>query len=128
VMNELDRHFRPEFLNRLDEIIMFHSLSASDIARIVDIQLRHLTKLLKARGLTMELTADARHHLAERGYDPVYGARPLKRTIQRELQDPLAVHILEGRVVEGDHIIVDVNAEGDGLQFSTMPQTEVDAV
>jgi ATP-dependent Clp protease ATP-binding subunit ClpB len=128
VMSELDQFFRPEFLNRLDDIIMFHSLSAADIARIVDIQLLHLMKRLKERGLTMELTADARHFLAERGYDPVYGARPLKRTIQRDLQDPLAIHILEGQVLEGDHIITDVTEDGDGLTFSTVPQTEADVV
>ena len=128
VLSELDQHFRPEFLNRLDDIIMFHSLTQADILRIVDIQLLHLAKLLRGRDLSMELTADARHFLAEHGYDPVYGARPLKRTIQRALQDPLAVHILEGQVQEGDHVIIDVNAEGDGLQFTTVPQTEVDAV
>ncbi|MBI5666937.1 MAG: ATP-dependent chaperone ClpB [Chloroflexi bacterium] len=125
VMDELDRHFRPEFLNRIDEIILFRNLTPADIVRIVDIQLRRLERLLRQRGLTMELTADARQYLAERGYDPVYGARPLKRAIQRDLQDPLALHILEGDVKDGDHLIVDVNTTGDGLTFTTVPQVEM---
>ena len=122
VMGELDNYFRPEFLNRLDDIILFKSLTQTDLERIVGIQLKHLEGLLASRRLTLELTADAKHYLAERGFDPVYGARPLKRTIQRDLQDPLALEILEGRVREGDHIVVDVNTTGDGLAFSTMPQ------
>ncbi len=128
VLNELDKQFRPEFLNRIDDIILFQSLTPDDIARIVDIQLRHLSKLLAARSLTLELTADARHYLAERGYDPVYGARPLKRAIQRDLQDALATFILEGQVREGDHIIVDANAEGDGMHFTTIPQGEAEVI
>jgi ATP-dependent Clp protease ATP-binding subunit ClpB len=120
VMLELDRQFRPEFLNRLDDIVLFHNLTQADIERIVSIQLRRLESLLHARRITLELTADARHFLAERGYDPVYGARPLKRAIQRDLQDPLALEILEARVREGDHVIVDVNEAGDGLLFSTV--------
>ncbi len=128
ILVELDTVFRPEFLNRLDDIIVFHSLTQADIARIVEIQLRHLSKLVQGRGLTLEVTADARNFLAERGYDPVYGARPLKRAIQRDLQDPLALYILEGQVQEGDHIIADVNADEDGLAFSTVPQTEAEAV
>jgi ATP-dependent Clp protease ATP-binding subunit ClpB len=109
VMLELDRQFRPEFLNRLDDIVLFQNLTQADIERIVSIQLRRLESLLHAR-----------HFLAERGYDPVYGARPLKRAIQRDLQDPLALEILEGRVREGDHVVVDVNAANDGLAFSTV--------
>ncbi len=120
VMLELDHQFRPEFLNRLDDIVLFHNLTQADIERIVSIQLRRLENLLRDRRITLELTADARHFLAERGYDPVYGARPLKRAIQRDLQDPLALEILEGRVREGDHVVVDVNAAGDGLAFSTV--------
>jgi ATP-dependent Clp protease ATP-binding subunit ClpB len=120
VMLELDHQFRPEFLNRLDDIVLFQNLTQDDIERIVSIQLRRLENLLRDRRITLELTADARHFLAERGYDPVYGARPLKRAIQRDLQDPLALEILEGRVREGDHVIVDVNEAGDGLLFSTV--------
>jgi ATP-dependent Clp protease ATP-binding subunit ClpB len=128
VLAELDNVFRPEFLNRLDDIILFQSLTREDIVRIVDIQLRHLAKLVQGRGLSLEVTADAKHFLAERGYDPVFGARPLKRTIQRDLQDPLAMHILEGQVKEGDHLIVDLNDSNDGLMFTTVPQTEAEAV
>jgi ATP-dependent Clp protease ATP-binding subunit ClpB len=117
VLAELDQYFRPEFLNRLDDIVLFSSLTQQDLERIVSIQLKHLQGLLAARRISLELTADAKHFLAVRGFDPVYGARPLKRAIQRDLQDPLALEILEGRVREGDHILVDANNEGDGLAF-----------
>ncbi|MEZ4668611.1 MAG: ATP-dependent chaperone ClpB [Anaerolineae bacterium] len=125
IMTELDHHFRPEFLNRLDEIILFHSLTQDDILRIVDTQLTRFSKLLAGRRLTLELTTDARHWLAQRGYDPVFGARPLKRVIQRDLQDPLANAILEGRVREGDHIVADVDLNGEGLTFTTTVQAEM---
>ncbi|MBN8621368.1 MAG: AAA family ATPase, partial [Anaerolineae bacterium] len=125
IMSELDHQFRPEFLNRLDEIIMFQSLTQEDITRIVDIQLQRLSRLLQSRRLTLELTADAKRWLAERGYDPVFGARPLKRVIQRDLQDPLANAILEGHVQEGDHIVADVDLNGEMLSFTTIPQSEV---
>ncbi len=124
VMHELDAYFRPEFLNRLDDIILFTQLSQDDIVKIVDIQLRRFQKLLAQRRLTLELTADARLYLAERGYDPVYGARPLKRAIQRELQDPLALYILEGQVRDGDHIVADVRVDGEGLEFTTVHPEE----
>ncbi len=107
VMEELDRAFRPEFLNRIDEIIIFRSLTKEDLVKIVDIQVERLRKLLRERGMDIELTKAAKQYLAEIGYDPVYGARPLKRAIQRELQDPLALAILEGRFGEGDRIRVD---------------------
>jgi ATP-dependent Clp protease ATP-binding subunit ClpB len=106
VMEALRQHFRPEFLNRIDDIIMFHGLSRSDLARIVDIQLAHLRRLLAERKITMELTEAAKLHLAEIGYDPTFGARPLKRVIQRELQDPLALRLLQGDFKEGDTIRV----------------------
>jgi ATP-dependent Clp protease ATP-binding subunit ClpB len=125
VMMELDHAFRPEFLNRLDDIIIFHNLTPEHILRIVDVQLQRFEKVLKGRNLSIELTADARMFLAEHGYDPVYGARPLKRAIQRELQDPLATFILEGQVKDGDRILVDVNAQNDGLTFTTVPQSEL---
>lgn len=123
IMSELDRKFRPEFLNRLDEIIIFHSLTLDDIVQIVDIQLLRLERLLLDKGLTIELTPEARQFLAERGFDPVFGARPLKRAIQRELQDPLALAILEGGAQDGDHIIVD--ASDDSLLFSIVAQGEL---
>jgi len=90
----------------------------------VSIQLKRLERLLKSRRLSLEVTNDAKLYLAERGFDPVYGARPLKRAIQRELQDPLANFILEGHVREGDHVIADTNETGDGMEFTTVPQTE----
>jgi ATP-dependent Clp protease ATP-binding subunit ClpB len=103
--------FRPEFLNRLDEIILFHRLSREHMAGIVDIQLGRLSKLLADRRISIELDDRARVHLAEAGYDPVYGARPLKRVIQRELQNPLATMILEGGIADGDTVRV---TEGPG--------------
>jgi len=108
VMEELRRHFRPEFLNRVDEVIIFHALTMEDLLQIVDIQLRRLRALLAERGIELKLTEAAKRLLAEEGYDPVYGARPLKRTIQRRLQDPLAMKILQGEFKEGDTVRVDV--------------------
>ncbi len=120
VMAEVDRTFRPEFLNRIDEIILFHSLTPEHIKQIVDIQLKHLEDLLADRRISITLSDAAKDFLAQRGYDPVYGARPLKRTLQRELQDPLALAILEGRVLDGDLVYVDVASEGDRLDFSVV--------
>jgi ATP-dependent Clp protease ATP-binding subunit ClpB len=119
VLAELDRHFPPEFLNRVDEIILFHALTLEDLVEIVDIQLRHLSRLIEERGLEMEVSPAARRYLAEKGYDPVYGARPLKRVIQRQVQDPLALAMLEGRFREGDKIYVD--QRGDELVFQAQP-------
>jgi ATP-dependent Clp protease ATP-binding subunit ClpB len=118
VMAEMRHHFRPEFLNRVDDIITFHSLSQEDLVRIVEIQLGHLRHLLAERKLTLELTEAAKQHLAEAGYDPTFGARPLKRAIQRELQDPLALALLEGRFGEGDTIRVDFVE--DSVVFETI--------
>lgn len=116
VLGAMRGHFRPEFLNRIDEIIVFHSLSREHLAEIVDIQLAHLRRLLAERDLSLTLTDSATHHLAEVGYDPVYGARPLKRAIQRYLQDPLAMALLEGKFPPGSQIQVD---EVDGqMEFS----------
>jgi ATP-dependent Clp protease ATP-binding subunit ClpB len=108
VLSELDRHFRPEFLNRIDEIIMFHSLTREHLREIVDIQLLRLNRLLADRRLHVTLTDAAKDLLAEEGYDPVFGARPLKRVMQRLLQDPLSLEILQGRFTDGDDILVDV--------------------
>jgi ATP-dependent Clp protease ATP-binding subunit ClpB len=115
VRNELRNHFRPEFLNRVDDIIVFRPLSRADLARIVDLQLGRLDQLLAARSLRLELTPEARELLAEQGYDPVYGARPLKRVIQRELQNRIALELLEGKFGEGDTIRVE--REGNGLKL-----------
>jgi ATP-dependent Clp protease ATP-binding subunit ClpB len=107
VLEELDRTFRPEFLNRIDEIIIFRSLTKEDLLQIVDIQTCYLRDLLAERRIGLELADAARQHLAEVGYDPVYGARPLKRVIQREVQDPLALALLRGEFAEGDIVRVD---------------------
>jgi ATP-dependent Clp protease ATP-binding subunit ClpB len=117
VMKVLDTHFRPEFLNRLDEIIIFHSLSREHIEHIVDTQLVRLKKMLAERHIILELSSTAKAFLAEKGFDPVFGARPLKRVIQRYVQDPLAVALLEGRVHDGETLIVDV--QGNALSFQT---------
>ena len=108
VLQELDRYFRPEFLNRIDEIIIFRPLTKEHLVQIVDIQLKRLQKLLDARQIELKLTDAAKRYLAEKGYDPVFGARPLKRTIQREVQDPLALKILQGEFQDGDVVMVDV--------------------
>jgi ATP-dependent Clp protease ATP-binding subunit ClpB len=115
VLEAMEQHFRPEFLNRIDEIIIFHSLNMEHLVQIVDIQLERLQKLLADRKVELSLTEAAKRHLAEKGFDPVYGARPLKRTIQRELQDPLAMKILQGEFSEGDKIRV--NLRGGRLVF-----------
>ncbi len=119
----LQAHFRPEFLNRIDEIVIFHALDRSHLAKIVDIQLRHVKELLKARGLKLEVTENARLYLAEVGYDPDFGARPLKRAIQRELQDPLALHLLAGEYQPGETVLVDRGSEG--LVFNPVVEGEV---
>jgi ATP-dependent Clp protease ATP-binding subunit ClpB len=100
--------FRPEFLNRLDEILLFHRLSRAQMTGIVDIQLKRLQALLADRKMTLELDETAKQWLANSGYDPVYGARPLKRVIQRELQNPLAEMILSGKIADGETVRVSV--------------------
>jgi ATP-dependent Clp protease ATP-binding subunit ClpB len=108
VTDAMRAQFRPEFLNRIDETIVFHSLSLDHIKEIVDIQLRRLKELLRERKMGVELTDAAREMIAQEGFDPVYGARPLKRALQREVQNPLAVRILEGEFEDGDTVLVDV--------------------
>jgi ATP-dependent Clp protease ATP-binding subunit ClpB len=108
VMAEVRARFRPEFLNRLDEIILFHRLQRSDMGQIVDIQMGRLQKLVEDRNITIDLDDAARTWLANRGYDPAYGARPLKRVIQKQVQDPLAEQILAGGVKDGDTVKVSV--------------------
>jgi ATP-dependent Clp protease ATP-binding subunit ClpB len=110
IVGVLQGHFRPEFLNRLDEIVVFHPLRKEHLAGIVDIQLRRVSRLLAEKGFNLEITEAAREYLAEVGYDPDFGARPLKRAIQRELQDPLALKILSGKFHEGETIKVDRGA------------------
>jgi ATP-dependent Clp protease ATP-binding subunit ClpB len=116
VTEALRQHFRPEFLNRVDEIIFFHPLGREHMKQIIDIQLRGLMKRLADRKIRVELTDRAKDFLVQEGYDPTYGARPLKRAIQRQVLDPLAMRVLEGEFHEGDHVKVDASA--DGLVFA----------
>lgn len=113
VTNALRQHFRPEFLNRVDDIIIFRPLGKTEIEHIINLQLKRLENLLSDRKLTLELTPEAREVLATEGYDPAFGARPLKRAIQRLLQNPLALAVLEGKFGEGDHILVDRDPKGE---------------
>ncbi len=115
VIDELKKHFRPEFLNRVDDIVVFHPLGDEQLTHIVDLRLKDLEALLADRRITLELTDDARKAIFKAGYDRAYGARPLKRAIQRMVQDPLAVKILDGSVLHGDH--VEVKAGKKGLKF-----------
>ncbi len=107
ITRTLQAHFKPEFLNRIDDIVVFHSLTRKDIAAIVGIQLQRVAHLLADKGYPLEVTPAAQDWLGETGYDPDYGARPLKRAIQRELQDPLAIKILAGDFRPGETILVD---------------------
>ena len=116
VMGEVRAAFRPEFLNRVDEIILFHRLKRENMGRIVDIQMVRLAKLLEDRKITLALDAKARDWLAEKGYDPAYGARPLKRAIQKAVQDPLAELILSGKVKDGENVAV--SADKQGITFN----------
>jgi ATP-dependent Clp protease ATP-binding subunit ClpB len=117
VMEALRSHFKPEFLNRIDDVILYHQLRRDQIAKIADIQLARVAKLLEERRLSLELSPAAMELISERGFDPQYGARPLKRVIQRLVQDPLAIRILEGEFVEGQKILADVSGTKDGLEF-----------
>ena len=112
VMQVVRAHFRPEFLNRVDEIILFHRLRREDMGAIVDIQVKRLQKLLEDRKITLRLDAKARDWLAAKGYDPAYGARPLKRVMQKELQDPLAERLLAGEIIDGASVEVSADATG----------------
>ena len=112
VMQVVRAHFRPEFLNRVDEIILFHRLRREDMGKIVEIQLKRLDKLLEDRKIVLELTPEAREWLAEKGYDPAYGARPLKRVIQKNVQDPLAEFILAGKIHDGEKVRIGADERG----------------
>jgi len=124
VMDAVREHFRPEFLNRIDEMVVFNTLSSEHIRAIVEIQLGHLRERLAARGLTLEVTDAAKERLAAEGFDPAYGARPLKRVIQKRLQDPLAVKVLEGEFREGDRVVVDVDGTRE-FTFTAVVEAEV---
>ena len=122
VLHELDQVFRPEFLNRLDEILIFSSLERASLAKIVDLQLARLQERLAERQITLQVSETARTWLAERGYDPAFGARPLKRCIQRELADPLALRLLEDELRDGEKVFVD--CERDTLTFTTLTSSD----
>ncbi|MBL0406084.1 ATP-dependent chaperone ClpB [Microvirga aerilata] len=124
VMGEVRKRFRPEFLNRVDEIILFHRLQRSEMGAIVDIQMRRLQKLLEDRKITLELDEEARLWLAEKGYDPAYGARPLKRVIQKHVQDPLAELILAGEIKDGETVPVHAGPMGLMIGDVTVSGTE----
>jgi ATP-dependent Clp protease ATP-binding subunit ClpB len=112
VMAVVRASFRPEFLNRVDEIILFHRLKRNEMSKIVDIQIARLSKLLEDRKITIVLEPSAREWLADKGWDPAYGARPLKRVIQKSVQDPLAEQILAGQVKDGDRVVISAGKQG----------------
>jgi ATP-dependent Clp protease ATP-binding subunit ClpB len=116
-MEALRAAFRPEFINRIDEIVIFNPLGKEQLARIVGMLLKNVEKLLAERQITLEITPAATDVLLREGYDPAYGARPLRRTIQRLIQDPLALQILEGRVLPGDRVIVDRDGQKEAMRF-----------
>jgi ATP-dependent Clp protease ATP-binding subunit ClpB len=128
VLEELQQHFRPEFLNRVDEIIVFHSLSEEHLKQIVEIQLRQLRRRLEERHIELELTDEAKSHLVRVGYDPSYGARPLKRAIQKEIEAPLSRRLLKGEVRDGQVVQVDYDAGRSELTFSVRAPEEANQV
>ncbi|HEY5060800.1 MAG TPA: ATP-dependent chaperone ClpB [Gemmatimonadaceae bacterium] len=123
VMATLQQQFKPEFLNRVDDIIIFRPLAMAQIEKIVDLQLERLRAMLADRKMTIDVTPEAKHVLAEEGFDPAFGARPLKRSIQRLIQNPLAMAVLEGKFEDGDLIVVSADGHG-GLAFSNEPARE----
>lgn len=123
VMDALRGHFKPEFLNRIDDVVIFHSLREEQIAHILEILIEHLRDRLAERRIRIEVSDEAKAFLAARGYDPQYGARPLKRLIQRQVQDPLAMRILEGEFPEGSLILADLAEGGERLEFRMSPAT-----
>jgi ATP-dependent Clp protease ATP-binding subunit ClpB len=117
VMDAVRAHFKPEFLNRVDELIIFHSLGLKEIKAIVEIQVKKLEQRLLEKRIQLKMTEKAKEWLAKEGFDPAYGARPLKRVIQKEIQDKLALMLLEGKFKEGDSIIAEVNERKGELVF-----------
>jgi ATP-dependent Clp protease ATP-binding subunit ClpB len=117
VMELVRQQFKPEFLNRVDEIILFHGLTLEHLKQIIKIQLAHLQKRLLERKINLEVTDAAEEHIAREGYDPVFGARPLKRAIQKEIQNPLAFRILQGEFRDGDTVLVDYSSKTGELVF-----------
>ncbi len=127
VRAQMHQYFRPEFLNRVDDIVVFRPLGEEELRRIVDLQLERVAELTADVGVTLEVTDDARDFLAHEGFDPIYGARPLKRVIQRSIQDPLALFLLEEEVAEGTRIVVKPDDGGDRLTFEAIPAKHADA-
>ena len=122
VLDELRQSFRPEFINRIDEIVVFHALSEDELKHIVEIQLDRVRTRLVDRRITLEISDEAKAHVARVGYEPAYGARPLKRVVQREVETPLGRKILAGDVRDGDHVRVDVDHESGALTFNAVTQ------
>jgi ATP-dependent Clp protease ATP-binding subunit ClpB len=118
VMEIVRQQFRPEFLNRVDDIVIFHPLTKEDLDRIVEIQIRQLQKILSQKNLSISLTDRAKEFIGRIGYDPVYGARPLKRAIQQYLQNPLAMELLEGKIQEGNAVHADYDPAADKIVFT----------
>jgi ATP-dependent Clp protease ATP-binding subunit ClpB len=116
-MDALRAAFRPEFINRIDEIVIFNPLGKEQLVHIVDLMLHGVEQLLVERHITLELTPAAKELIIREGYDPAYGARPLRRAIQRLVQDPLALQILEGKVLPGDRVRVDRDGQNDAMRF-----------
>ncbi|MGD9581251.1 MAG: hypothetical protein AB7V50_07750, partial [Vampirovibrionia bacterium] len=120
VMLGLKAYFKPEFLNRIDETIVFHALDKEHMKQILNIQLDRLSKRLKERNISISLTEKAKNYVVETGFDPAYGARPLKRAIQKEIETPLSKELVKSHFIEGDNIKVDVDTSTDKLYFSKM--------
>jgi ATP-dependent Clp protease ATP-binding subunit ClpB len=117
VMEALQAHFKPEFLNRVDDIIVFGPLGKEQLVKIIELRLEDVRRLLADRKISLELTDTAKELLFTQGYDPNFGARPLKRAIQKLVQDPLALRILDGEVLHGDHVIVDADKKAGKMKF-----------
>jgi ATP-dependent Clp protease ATP-binding subunit ClpB len=128
VLAELRRQFRPEFLNRVDEIVVFHALTEEDLKQILNIQLGRLRSRLEERHIKLELTDEAARHLARMGYDPVYGARPLKRVIQKELETPLGRMLLRGEVSDGQTVVVEWSDNAFTFSIAGTERAEAAAV
>ncbi len=124
VLEEMRAHFRPEFLNRVDEIIVFHALAEEHLKQIVDIQLGRVRARLADRQIKLELTERARANLVRTGYDPAYGARPLKRAIQKKIENPLGRLLVAGRVLDGQVILVDAASDSGELSFQPAPRSQ----
>ena len=128
IERDLKQTFRPEFLNRIDEVIIFHSLTQEHVKAIVDLQMAEISGRLAEQGLKIELTEAARDWLAQEGYDPQFGARPVRRTLERYVENPLAKRLLAGEFKEGDTVIVEVGEDEDGrtqLEFANQPPSRL---